>query len=109
LSARLSRPVGQDWRRPGWQELLGWRRRTCPKDWRAIRREFDWLGAERGRQLGEVTGIGQTGVGEGYALLCEDGRERIKNRRKSVSAYAAEKLGILQPIQIHPPHSGLAF
>src|ERR1035438_2576593 len=84
-----------------WPAIMkGWRRRTCPKDWRAIRREFEWLGAKRGRQLDEVTGIRQTGVGEGYALLCKEGRERIKHHRKSVSAYAAEKLGVLQPIQI---------
>jgi hypothetical protein len=83
--------------------------RTCPKEWREIRREFDWLGAKRGRQLGEVTGIGQTGVGQAKVLLRENGREQIQNRSQSVSAYAAEKFGILQPIQIRPLHTDLAF
>jgi hypothetical protein len=87
-----------DWRGTDRQGFLGFLvlcGGTCPKEWREIHRDFDWLGAKHGRQLGEVTGIGQMRVREGYALLGEDRREQIENRSKWVSAYAAEKFGIL--------------
>jgi hypothetical protein len=40
-------------------------------------------------------------------LLGKDEREQIENRSERVSAYAAEKLGILKPVKLDPPHSDL--
>ena len=74
------------------------RLRTCGQEWRKVHSVFDWLGAKHGCQFEEVAAVGQTGIGEGYALLCEDGDDEIKNRGKSVSADVAEKPGVLQPV-----------
>jgi hypothetical protein len=108
LITRRRRPFRRD---PfGWGDsgafLLLWRGirevsqglRGCGQEWRKVHLGLDWLRPEYGGPFSEVTGVGQTGVGEGYALLREDRGNQIHNRSQRVSAYAAENLGVLQPI-----------